>query len=36
MNRRCIYLVEGECEEKLINALKKQSFVNCWSDIISI
>lgn len=24
MNRRCIYLVEGECEEKLINALKEK------------
>lgn len=21
-NRKCIYFVEGECEEKLINALK--------------
>lgn len=23
-NRRCIYLAEGECEEKLISALKEQ------------
>ena len=24
MNRKCIYLVEGECEEKLIKALKEK------------
>ena len=23
MNKRCFYFVEGECEETLINALKK-------------
>ena len=24
MNRKCIYLTEGECEEKLIAALKEE------------
>ena len=23
MNRKCVYLTEGECEEKLIKALKE-------------
>lgn len=24
MNRKCVYFAEGECEEKLIAALKEQ------------